>query len=376
MTAKEFYDRFKIRRNNIGYDLFLQTLVVAALTSYFAKRYGHGAIMALCSSNRPVRKFIGKGIRHLPGTSLRGENMKIMLAAGLSAFDGGGCIVDGELVCLSKMMEAGGKYKKKAAKRLNYKNGIHTRHISSAAFSLRYRNTLVFVTSSKGRCCIMMGGMVLGRISRLHSLNGPVYIQVCNTICFPEKDRRRGAKVYSQVINQVENRYDRVRDMFNSYRAKVEREMRVEMKRQALLAYKRRKNLSSNSLYESIIRFLTPNGKGTGENDQNKSVAFEQRSGEDVGIYDRKPLTVERTPAPTMMYAARGKNGRSKGDNEDFQTSLTEFPRKRSRTVPLKDCLKNIGNGKTAGVCRRRGPIPDHHKQRKGRKGKKKKKDE
>lgn len=183
-----------VKKTGISCRDFVNQCEVMGLASLLSQRFDHGAGLVTSKTRRYVKSHFlnGKREQTLINTDLNDTKSKVALASLLTRLDGAGAMVDGKIVRVGSMIAMS---KKSCEKALNWlkdnscqrechtvidlleKDGTHTRHGSMAAFSMKCPHSVDIVVSHRGRACILVHGRVVGLITRIEDLDGPVYIR-------------------------------------------------------------------------------------------------------------------------------------------------------------------------------------------------------
>ena len=231
LEASVFYENSEIyRKTRISLKDFLHACEVMGLASILAQRYHHGAGLSINRSVRSVNKyFLGKKENDLLNMGVDLSAVKIALSDALIALDGAGAMVDGKIKNVGCMILVSKRTCEKALRRLNENpeldicgrdtaqiamGGAHTRHGSMTAYSMKCPHSVNFVVSHKGRACILVKGRVIGQITRIEGIDGPVYIEPYPGVGFPCKDKSYLVKTSSTQLRKIVEKGFKSGDLF------------------------------------------------------------------------------------------------------------------------------------------------------------------
>ncbi|MDP6156669.1 MAG: hypothetical protein QF682_11150 [Candidatus Thermoplasmatota archaeon] len=231
LEAAVFYEYFEIyRKTRISLEDFVNVCDVMGLASILAKRFHHGAGVSINRSLRSVNKyFLGKKENDLLNMGVDLSTVKIALSDVLIALDGAGAIVDGKITNVGCMILVSKRSCEKALRRLNENpdhdtcgkdttqitmGGAHTRHGSMTAYSMKCPHSVNFVVSHKGRACILVKGKVIGQITRIEGIDGPVYIEPYFGVGFPGKGETHLVETSSPQIRTIAEKGFKSGDIF------------------------------------------------------------------------------------------------------------------------------------------------------------------
>ncbi len=253
MEAAVFYDFFEIhRKTRISLEDFMHACEIMGLASILAQRYHHGAGLSINRSARSVNKyFLGKKENDLLNMGVDLSSVKIALSDVLIALDGAGAIVNGKITNVGCMILVSKRTCEKALRRLNENpdpglfrketyqltaGGAHTRHGSMTAYSMKCPNSVNFVVSHKGRACILVKGKVIGQITRIESIDGPVYIEPYSGNGFPGEEKTQLVKTFSPQLRTIVEKGFKSGDIFIEQLIKARADIAWD-KKQGMLHY-------------------------------------------------------------------------------------------------------------------------------------------
>ncbi len=257
IPSDEFYRMYNLARTGIKCRDFENGAEVASLTVPLSTIFDHGGLMSLSSSSRSFKKcfVIGKKDPRISDIPCESNWSKIMLASGLVGYDGGGALVDGKIKCIGNMITPGRKYILKALKQLEYRRGAHTRHTSAMAYSKRYRNNIVMITSHHGRCCILLDGRIIGQIMGFNGLGRKAFVKPCNSLHFPkfddESENNNKMKLDPSLKDLIERAHG-IEDIFEIALGKVNMEQNSMIRRRSTMVNIIQSRYSSNNLRKWI----------------------------------------------------------------------------------------------------------------------------
>jgi len=231
MEVAVFYEYLDIfKKTRISLEDFVNGCEVIGFAGILAKRYGHGGGLSINRSGRLVNKyFLGKKENDLLNMDINISAVKIALGDALIALDGAGAIVDGRITNVGCMILVSKRACEKALRRLNEKTdrriclgdmaqitmgGAHTRHGSMMAYSMKCPHSVNFVVSHKGRACILMKGKVIGQITRIEGIDGPVYIKPYPGVGFPGNEKTHLVKTSSPQLRTIVEKGFKSGDIF------------------------------------------------------------------------------------------------------------------------------------------------------------------
>jgi len=183
-----------VKKTGISCRDFVNQCEVMGLASLLSQKYDHGAGLVSTRSRRYVKSHFlnGKREQTLINTDLNDTDSRVAMASLIVRLDGAGAVVGGKIRRVGSMIAMSKKSCEKALNWLNdnscqrvcntvidllEKDGTHTRHGSMAAFSMKCPNSVDMVVSHRGRACILVHGRVVGLITRIEDLDGPVFIR-------------------------------------------------------------------------------------------------------------------------------------------------------------------------------------------------------
>ena len=230
IEASVFYENFGIyMKTRISLEDFANACEVMGLAGILAQKYNHGAGLSINRSLRSInRYFLGKKKNDLLNMGVDLSAVKIALSDVLIALDGAGAIVDGKITNVGCMILVSKRACEKALRRLNENpdpacseetaqiamGGAHTRHGTMTAYSMKCPHSVNYVVSHKGRACILIRGKVVGQITRIEGMDGPVYIEPYPGVGFPVKEKTHLVRTTSPQIRTIVEKGFKSGDIF------------------------------------------------------------------------------------------------------------------------------------------------------------------
>ena len=236
-----FWESEEVKRTGISCKDWENMTEIAALCGLLARRFGHGAGLSGNNSSRKLKKyFLGEPENDLINMGIDIPEVKVALADILVAEDGAGAVVNGKIshvgcwitmskrACVKALKVLNNQPSSEEGKRKCYpkRKGSHTRHGSMTAYSVKCPHTIDFVISHRGRACILVKGKVVGQITSIGGLEGPVYIRPYGGRGFPVGDEEHLVTTNSAKIQGIIKKGFKSGDIYVEYVVKAQANLR------------------------------------------------------------------------------------------------------------------------------------------------------
>ncbi len=241
-----FWESEEIKKTGINCKDWENMTAIAALSGLLAQRFGHGAGLSGSNSLRRVNKyFLGEPENDLIGMGIDIPEVKVALSDIIVAEDGAGAVVNGKVSHVGCWITMSKRTCVRALKLLNNpqngvkekkrhypkRKGAHTRHGSMTAYSFKCPHSVDFVISKRGRACILVKGKVIGQITRIGGLEGPVYIKPYWGIGFPAGEEEHLVTTNSTKIRGIVSKGFKSGDIYIEYVVKAQANLAWQKKK-------------------------------------------------------------------------------------------------------------------------------------------------